>query len=250
MLRKNSFFHLLVRAPGAAFGLIFALALSDRVQAHGFVGDYFFPATLTIEDPFVADDLSLPTFSTIIEPGEGEETATRTVELSAEFSKRIAKDWQLSVEAGYVFPRPAGQSFVSGFENVAVSTKYQFLGMPSIADQIGGFEGKLENRRQKYRRRLFQHHYAKVAPIPPSWCVPPQARQIQGGLWRAVSVDTHRTKGEFTFEVVAGKEAANHCPGGSIRFVHAAPGHANVLQVDCAPCLLANGRLRHYKAVP
>ena len=31
--------------------------------AHGIVGDRFFPATLAVDDPFVADELSLPTFA-------------------------------------------------------------------------------------------------------------------------------------------------------------------------------------------
>lgn len=124
---KNSLSHQLVRALGAAVCLIFTLALPIRAHAHGFAGDYFFPATLTIEDPFVADELSLPTFSTIIEPGEGDEAAARTIELSAELSKRITKNWQLSIETGYVFQRAAGESFVSGFDDLAIGTKYQFL---------------------------------------------------------------------------------------------------------------------------
>jgi hypothetical protein len=31
--------------------------------AHGFAGSRFFPATIVIDDPFVADELSLPTVS-------------------------------------------------------------------------------------------------------------------------------------------------------------------------------------------
>ena len=39
-------------------------------SAHGLAGKRFFPSTLTIDDPFVADELSLPTFLHIKEPGE------------------------------------------------------------------------------------------------------------------------------------------------------------------------------------
>ena len=35
------------------------------VQAHGLIGKCFLPATLAIDDPFVADELSLPTVSHI-----------------------------------------------------------------------------------------------------------------------------------------------------------------------------------------
>ena len=147
---KNSLSHQLVRALGVAVCLIFTLALPIRAHAHGFAGDYFFPATLTIEDPFVADELSLPTFSTIIEPSEGDEAAARTIELSAELSKRITKDWQLSIETGYVFRRAAGESFVSGFDDLAIGTKYQFLrnaeheliGSVGFEWEIGGTGGR------------------------------------------------------------------------------------------------------------
>ena len=38
--------------------------------AHGFAGNRFFPATLATDDPFVADELSLPTFQAIRQPGD------------------------------------------------------------------------------------------------------------------------------------------------------------------------------------
>jgi hypothetical protein len=37
------------------------LALSAPAFAHGFAGNRFFPATLATDDPFVANELSLPT---------------------------------------------------------------------------------------------------------------------------------------------------------------------------------------------
>ena len=40
-----------------------SLFASSLVLAHGFAGKRFFPATLTTDDPFVADELSLPTIS-------------------------------------------------------------------------------------------------------------------------------------------------------------------------------------------
>ncbi|HEY1752812.1 MAG TPA: hypothetical protein VGG29_16255, partial [Caulobacteraceae bacterium] len=36
------------------------LALPGAALAHGIVGDRFFPATLVIDDPAVADELTLP----------------------------------------------------------------------------------------------------------------------------------------------------------------------------------------------
>jgi len=49
----------------ALFACALALALSltsvQVAQAHGLIGKRFFPATLATDDPFVADELSLPT---------------------------------------------------------------------------------------------------------------------------------------------------------------------------------------------
>ncbi len=39
------------------------LADNSAALAHGFAGDRFFPATILTDDPFVADEMSLPTFT-------------------------------------------------------------------------------------------------------------------------------------------------------------------------------------------
>jgi len=46
-----------------ALALALSLATFDAAQAHGLIGKRFFPATLATDDPFVADELSLPTIS-------------------------------------------------------------------------------------------------------------------------------------------------------------------------------------------
>ena len=43
-----------------AAGVLIALTATGA-QAHGLIGKRFFPATLAIDDPFVADELSPPT---------------------------------------------------------------------------------------------------------------------------------------------------------------------------------------------
>ena len=46
--------------------VLIALAVvltATAAQAHGLIGKRFFPATLGVDDPFVADELSLPTIS-------------------------------------------------------------------------------------------------------------------------------------------------------------------------------------------
>ena len=45
----------------AALVLLSAGLLPQHANGHGFAGDRFFPATIVVDDPAVADELSLPT---------------------------------------------------------------------------------------------------------------------------------------------------------------------------------------------
>jgi hypothetical protein len=95
------------------------------VHAHGFAGKRFFPATLTTDDPFVADEASLPTFSTIVTPDDG---GTRESEFSFDIAKSITP-W-LGVEIGTSVVNidpPPGARAQTGIGNFEIGAKYQFL---------------------------------------------------------------------------------------------------------------------------
>jgi hypothetical protein len=95
------------------------------VEAHGLIGKRFFPATLAIDDPFVADELSLPTISHIKTPAEADNPATRETEISGEFSKRLSPDFGFSLAGTLKILDPdAPASSVSGFDNLEVALKY------------------------------------------------------------------------------------------------------------------------------
>jgi hypothetical protein len=89
-------------------------------SAHGIVGQRFFPATLTIEDPFVADELSLPSVLHIKGPDAKQTT------LGAELSKSITANLGVSVGAEYNFidPNDPAERSSSGFGNPELSAKY------------------------------------------------------------------------------------------------------------------------------
>ena len=111
------------RLPSALFALTAVLVSTpfDCANAHGFAGKRFFPATLTTDDPFVADELSLPTVaSRKTEDGTLEQSA------SVEISKRITTDFGIGLGATYVRLRPAADPTQNGFDNFALSAKYQF----------------------------------------------------------------------------------------------------------------------------
>ena len=90
------------------------------VSAHGLAGKRFFPTTLTIDDPFVADELSLPTVFHIKEPGG------QITNVSGDFSKRIFPALGLSLAGEWILLDPASNDRTeSGFGNLEVTLKYQ-----------------------------------------------------------------------------------------------------------------------------
>ena len=99
-------------------GLIAPLIVSTTVLAHGVAGDRFFPATLAVDDPAVADELSLPTIA-ILKNADN----ARQVDLSFEYSKRITELFGVSVGDTYTRLRPGAQ----GWGNLETTFKYQAI---------------------------------------------------------------------------------------------------------------------------
>src|SRR3982750_1484842 len=67
---------------------------TPQAYGHGFAGARFFPATLSTDDPFVADELSLPTVSTIRTPDDG---GTRQINISVDIEKRITPEFGIEI---------------------------------------------------------------------------------------------------------------------------------------------------------
>jgi len=101
--------------------LAIALALADRAGGHGFAGARFFPATLSTDDPFVNDELSLPTVSTIKTP-EGRETS-----IAVDIAKRITPNLGIELGESFLELNPNGEHESSGFGNVELGAKYRFF---------------------------------------------------------------------------------------------------------------------------
>ena len=103
-----------------------ALAFPVIADAHGFAGKRFFPATLATEDPFVADELALPTILWQKLPGEGGGPGTRETNVSAEFAKRITENVGIGIGTTYKIVRPGAGETQRGFDNLEVHFKYAF----------------------------------------------------------------------------------------------------------------------------
>ena len=100
------------------------LGVASRVYGHGFAGARFFPATLSTDDPFVADELSLPTVSTIRTPDNG---GTRETDISVDIAKRITPYFGIEISKSLITLNPHEGRAMNGFGNLELSGKYQLL---------------------------------------------------------------------------------------------------------------------------
>lgn len=95
-------------------------------MAHGFAGDHFFPATIVTGDPFVADELVLPTVSnqqTGTGPSVGE------TDIGVGLQKSITPDFGFSIGSDWTHLDQAGPPHdPNGLQNLAITApQYQFL---------------------------------------------------------------------------------------------------------------------------
>jgi hypothetical protein len=95
--------------------------------AHCFVGARFFPATLAIDDPCVADELSLPTVDWL---RTGDQPPASEWDVSAEISKRITEDFGISIGDTWSQIHQPGGFTAAGFSDLETTFQYQLLKAP------------------------------------------------------------------------------------------------------------------------
>lgn len=99
---------------------LFLGLLPAAAFAHGDVGERSFPATLSLEDPGVGDEVTLPQIATFKEYEDGD--YSRTTEFEGEVEKRLTDDFGLSLGGELIHTH--GED---GLSNLEVGAKYQFL---------------------------------------------------------------------------------------------------------------------------
>jgi hypothetical protein len=114
-----------IASSSVALAVASSLLAANEAAAHGFVGKRFFPATLATDDPFIADELSLPTISYFKNPANGGEPATRQTDFSLDVSKRITENFGIAFGASYLELRPEQGETQRGFDNVSLGLKYK-----------------------------------------------------------------------------------------------------------------------------
>ncbi len=119
---------------------------ANAAHAHGTAGDRVFPATLTIDDPAVEDEASLPTVAHSRNGFTDDGPASHQTDLNFEFDKRITERLGIGINDGYTIRDQIGDKSQQGWQNVNLSLKYQayvnepheFMVAVGVTREIGG----------------------------------------------------------------------------------------------------------------
>src|ERR1700683_5268985 len=100
-----------------------ALTVPSLVHAHGFVGDRFFPATILTDDPFVADEMSLPTFTRDPTGPDG----AQTLDFDFDISKTLTPNVGITLSQGWQHLKPIDAPGVTGLTVFSSELDWQFF---------------------------------------------------------------------------------------------------------------------------
>ena len=90
--------------------------------AHAVCGNRVFPATLSMDDPGVGDELSLPTIQYLPIPATGGNSAGHSVDYGFEWDKTITQDLGFAINGDY-FTQHGGTQSLHGWDNFTVTLK-------------------------------------------------------------------------------------------------------------------------------
>lgn len=108
----------------AAGAMLAAIPLRQEAMAHVVCGNRVFPATLTLDDPGVGDELSLPTIQVTPIP------SGQTVDYGYEWDKTITQDLGFAINGDY-FTQHSTAGSLNGWDNVTLTLKDE---LPCIED--------------------------------------------------------------------------------------------------------------------
>jgi hypothetical protein len=110
-------------ALAAACAALSASLAPSSARAHGFVGERFFPATILTDDPFVADEMSLPTF-TVNPPGPD---GSKEIDLETDISKTLWPNVGVTISDQWEHLQPKGSPIATGLGTLNTELDYQFF---------------------------------------------------------------------------------------------------------------------------
>src|SRR5271157_5795582 len=101
-----------------------AALLPVPTLANGVVGEHILINTMIIDDPFVEDEATLPTFSWLPQPSRGGQTSDLST-LGFEYDKRITENFGFAINDGYEWLRTPGAKTANGWQNLQATLKYK-----------------------------------------------------------------------------------------------------------------------------
>ena len=118
------------RLGAVAAAAVTLVSASSGALAHGFAGERFFPATILTDDPFVADEISLPQVS--LQPPAPDNSQLTNIEI--DLSKRITPNMGIVIGDEWQRLRAPGFTSVGGLGPLRTGAQYQlFVDGPSQA---------------------------------------------------------------------------------------------------------------------
>jgi len=122
---------------GLAAATVAALLPGVEAGAHGFAGDRFFPATILTDDPFVADEMSLPTVT--LNPTQSD--GSRELGVATDLSTLITPKWDFTIGTEWQHLWMPGAPNATGFGGLDTGTQYQlFINGPHEAMALAGLD--------------------------------------------------------------------------------------------------------------
>jgi hypothetical protein len=112
------------RILGALLACLAGGAMTAPALGHGYVGERFFPPTITTDDPFSVDEFSLSA-THFRQPGDDDGPDTEQLSGGFEFVKEIFPRLAVGVSDNYFRNHTAGQNDQYGWDNIGVSVKYE-----------------------------------------------------------------------------------------------------------------------------
>ena len=113
--------------PSSCRGIVAAAAVAllpgAEAMAHGFAGDRFFPATILTDDPFVANEMSLPTIT--LNPTQSD--GSREFDVGPDLSMRITPDLGFTIGSDWARIRVPESPTITGWSGLHTALQYQLF---------------------------------------------------------------------------------------------------------------------------
>jgi hypothetical protein len=102
---------------------VILLSANSAALAHGFAGQRFFPATILTDDPFVADEMSLP--QVIVNPPVPD--GSREIDIQIDLAKRITPDIGVTIRDQWQRLKSPDLPAVTGLGALQTGAQYQLF---------------------------------------------------------------------------------------------------------------------------